>query len=105
MRLQIDQTPRPRDRRVLGRRLVEIQAQEAAQRQRICRPPRDSALRVDPLEVADQQQAKIRAGRQTRSTDLVRVERRALRFDELVERVRVEHLIQALIERVPAAAR
>jgi hypothetical protein len=46
-----------------------------------------------------------RAGRQTRSTELVRVERRALRFDELVERVRVEHLIQPLIERVSAGAR
>ena len=43
----------------------------------------------------------VRLGRPT----VVGVERRALRFDELVEPVRVEHLIQPLIERMPAGPR
>ena len=43
----------------------------------------------------------VRLGRPT----VVGVERRALRFDELVEGVRVEHLIQPLVERVPAGRR
>ncbi len=63
------------------------------------------ALRVDALEVADQQQPEVRARRQTRAAHRGRVERRALRFDERVEAVRVEHLIQSLIERMPTGDR
>ena len=43
----------------------------------------------------------VRLGRPS----VVGVERRALRLDELVEPVRVEDLIQPLIERMPARAR
>jgi hypothetical protein len=62
-RLQVDQSPRPRDRRVLRRRLPEPQPQKAAQRQRVGRAPRDAALRINPLEVADQQQPEDVPGR------------------------------------------
>jgi len=51
--LEIDEAPRPRDRRMLRRRLLEAQAQEAAQRQRVGRPPRDPTLGIDPFEVPD----------------------------------------------------
>lgn len=90
---------------MLGRRLVQTQAEEAAEGERVRRPPGNAAFGVDAFEVSDQQQPKICTRCQTWSTDLVRVERGALRFDELVERVRVEHLIQPLIERVSAGAR
>ena len=63
----------------------------------------DAALRIDPLEITDQQQAEVRARRQTRAADRSGVERRTLRFDERVEGVRVEHLIQSLIERMAAS--
>ena len=105
VRLQIDQPTRPRNRRVLRWRLIEAEAEKAAERQRVGRTPRDAALRVDTLEVADQQQTEIRAGRQTGSAPRRRIERRTLRFDELVEPVRIEDLIQSLIERMAARRR
>ena len=103
--LQIDQAPRPRDRRVLGRDLVEPQAQESAERERIGGSPGDAALRVDAFEIPDQQQPEVRPRRQTRPAHGGGVERRALRFHELVEGVCLEHLIQPLVERVPTGRR
>jgi hypothetical protein len=46
VRLHIDQTPCPRDRGVLGRRLIETQAEEASQRERIRRPPGNRGVRL-----------------------------------------------------------
>jgi hypothetical protein len=104
VRLQIDQPPRPRDRRVLRRRLLQAEAEKAAQREGVGGAPRDPALRIDPFEVADEQQPKVRA-RQEAGAAQPGVEQRALRLDEGIERVRVEHLIETLIERVPARPR
>ena len=103
--LQIDQAAAPRDRRVLGRRLVQSQAHEATEGQRIRRAPRDPALGIDPFEVPDQQQSEIGARRQARSPARRRVEPGALGLDEVVERVVIEDAIQPLVERVPAGRR
>ena len=54
VRLQIDQAPRARNRRMIGWRLVHGQPQKAADRQRVRRAPRHPAFRVDAFEVADQ---------------------------------------------------
>ena len=102
MRLHVDQAPCPRNRRVLGWRFVEAQPQEAPEREGIGGAPRNPALRINAFEVADQQQAEVRARRQTRAADRRGVERLTLAFDERVEAVRVEHLIQSVIERMPA---
>ena len=99
---QIEQAPRPRDRRMLRRRLVEAQPQEPAERQRIGGPPRDAALRIKAFEVPDQEQPEVGPRQQAWTTDRS-VERRALRFHEGVKPVLVEHLIQSLIERVPTS--
>jgi hypothetical protein len=56
VRLHVNQAPGPRNRRMIGRGVVHGQAQKTADRQRVRRPPRDPAFRVDPLEVAEQQQ-------------------------------------------------
>ena len=103
-RLHIDQPAGSRNRRVLGRRFVETQAEEAAQGERIRRPPCYATFRVDAFEVPAQQQPEVRAWRQTRPAHGLRIERGALGFDEFVERVRVEHLIQPQVERVPAGS-
>ena len=58
VRLQIDQAPRARNRRMIGWRLVHGQPQKAADRQRVRRAPRNPAFRVDAFAVADQQQAE-----------------------------------------------
>jgi len=108
VRLQIDQETRARDRRVLGRRLVESQSQETAQSQGIVGAPHNAALCINALKVPNQQQSEIGARCQSLPADRRRVERRTLRFDERVEAVRLEHLIQPLIEQVAgrwAAAR
>ena len=77
MRLQIDQPARPGDRRVIRRGLRQRQAEKIAHGQRIGRAPRDPALRVDALEVADQQQPEVQPGRQARPAHRRGVERRA----------------------------
>jgi len=51
MRLHVDEAPRPRNRRVIGGRLMKRQAHETANRQRVGGPPRDAPLRIDAFEV------------------------------------------------------
>ena len=100
--LQVDQAARPRNRRVLGRHLVQAQAQEAAQRERIGRAPRNPSLRIDALEIPDEQQPEVGPWHHTRASHRRGIERRTLRFDEVVEAVRVEEVIQTLVKRVTA---
>jgi hypothetical protein len=90
---------------VIRRRLLKAQPQKATQGQGIGGPPRYAALRIDALEVPDQQQPEVNARRQARPADGRGVERRTLRFDEHVEAVVVQDLIQPLIERMPARGR
>ena len=85
VRLEVDQPPRPGDRRVLGCRLIEAQPEKAAQRQRVGSPPGDPTLRIDALEVPDQEQPEIGPRQQTGTADRRGVERGALRLDERVE--------------------
>ena len=66
VRLQIDQAPRARNRRMIGWRLVHGQPQKAADRQRVRRAPRNPAFRVDAFEGADQPQAEVAPGCQAR---------------------------------------
>ena len=104
MSLDRKQAPRPRDRRMVGRRHRCRQMQKRPQAQRIGRAPRDGPLRAQPFEVPDKQQSEIAARRQTRPSHR-RVERRAQSFDERVEACRLENPVQSLIERMPCALR
>ena len=56
--------------------------------------PGNPALRIDPLEVPNQQQPEVGPRQQTWTADCRGVERGALRLDKRVERVRVQDLIQ-----------
>ena len=60
----------------------------------------DAALGVNALEIADQQQPEIDPRRQSRSAHRLRIKASALRFDEIVEPVFAQQLIQAPIKRV-----
>ena len=55
-----------------------------------------------PSKYPIKQQSKVGPRRQTRTSHRVGVERRALRLHELDEGMRVEDLIQSLVERVSA---
>ena len=104
VRLEIDQAPRARNGRMIGRRLRQHHAEKLAQGKRIGRPPRDGALGVQAFEVADQQQSEVAARRQPWSA-VVRVEPLAEPFDVGVEVVLVENLIQSRVERMGGTAR
>ena len=65
---------------MIWRRLWQYQSETLAQRKRVRRPPRDRALRVQALEIADQQQPEVAAGRQPR-TAVVRIESLAEAFN------------------------
>ena len=99
MGLDIDQPTGARNRRVI-RRFIQRQVQELANRERICGAPRDASLRIDALEVADQQQSEIHAGREAGASHGAGVKRPARSFDERVELTLVEHRVHASIERV-----
>ena len=86
---------------MVGRPLVEPQAQEGAHGQRVGRAPRDAALRIEPFEIADQQQAEVPAGGEARPPQHRRVERATLRLDKAVEARGVEDPVQPHVERVP----
>ena len=105
MGLEVNQATGARQRRVVRRGLVEGDVQKCPDAQRIGGAPRDCPFRVQPFEVAEQQQPDIPARRQTRPADPVRVERRALCLHERIEPRLVEHPIQPLVKRVPSALR
>lgn len=96
----IDQPAGPGDRRVIRRRVVQRQAEEVPQRQRIGRPPRDTAFRVQALEAADEQQPKVDARRHARPSHRVRVEPRAGGLCEVVKSLVRQQSIQARVERM-----
>ena len=83
--LEVNQATGARQRRVVRRGLVEGEVQKRANAQRVGGAPRDRSFRIQPFEVAEQQQPEIPARRQTRPADPVRVERCALRFHERIE--------------------
>ena len=105
MRLDVDPSPRARHRRVVRRRVVQRDVQELSEAQRIGGSPGNRPFRVQAFEVAEQQHSEVAAQRQTRPTDSVGVELRALLLDEGIETGLVEHTIQALVERVTRASR
>jgi hypothetical protein len=105
MRLQIDQPPRARDGRVIRRLLVQLHLQKPPQRQRIRRPPRDPALTVDPLEIADQQQSEVPPRHERRSPHRLRIEALTLAFDEFVELALFQQLVEPLVEWMPRRPR
>ena len=90
---------------MVRRRLVQREVQELPDAQRIGRAPRDCPLRVQALKIAEQQQPEIAPRRQTRPSDTVGIELRALRLDEGVEARVVEDAIQPRIERMPGTRR
>jgi hypothetical protein len=100
MRLDVDQTSYARDRRMIGRRLVEAQAQEVAHGQRVRRPPGDPALRVEALEIADEQQAEVPAWSEAGPAHHRRVEGTTLVLDKPIKPGGAEDLIQSHVERV-----
>ena len=102
MRFEIDQSARARNRRVVRRRLVQTDAQKIAQRQRIRRAPSDPALRVDAFEIADQRQPEVDPRWQARAAHRLGIEWLALTFDEIIEVVLGQQLIQPRVERMAA---
>src|SRR5262249_33926441 len=70
-----------------GGRAFQTDGQEVAQRERVRSAPRNAALRIDALEVADQQQEEIDPRRQTWPTHRLGIEHGTLGFDEAVEPV------------------
>ena len=105
VRLEVDSSPRSRHRRVVRRCLRQRDVEELPEAQRIARPPRNRAFRIQAFEVAQKQHPEVAARRQTWPADPVRVELRTLRLDQGVEARLVEDTVQPLVERVARASR
>src|ERR1035441_194205 len=96
----MDQPPSARNRRVVRRVLVQRYAHKAPQRQRIRQPPGDPTLAVEALEIPDQQRPEVDPRRQRRPPVLRRIELGTPALDKLVEALRLQQLIQPLVERM-----
>ena len=105
MRLDVDQTTGPRDRRMVRGRVFQAQPQEGAHGQRVGGPPRNAALRIEAFKIADQQETEIPSGRQAGTAHHRGIEAAALRLGKPVELRRVQDLIQPRIERMSGRAR
>jgi hypothetical protein len=105
MRLEIDQAPRTRQRRMIRWALLQLESEKAPNAQRVRGTPRDGALRVQALEVSEPQQAKIATWLQAWTTHLVRIKLLAQTFDIRIEFHIVENLIQSAVEGVRRTAR
>ncbi len=103
MGLHVNQPASTRQRRMVRRGLVQLQVQKLPNTQRVGGALGDRALRVQAFEVAQQQQPEIPPRRQTRATDVVGIERGALRVNERVDAPVVEHAVQPLVEGMPGA--
>ncbi len=100
MGLQIDQAAGARNRRVIGRRLVQTETEKLPQGQRIRRAPSNPAFGIDALKIPNQQQPEIDGRGQARAPHRGRIESDTAPFDERVKLGLREQRIQPLIERV-----
>jgi hypothetical protein len=91
------------DRRMIRRSVRQHHTEKLAQGKRISCPPGDRTLRIQALEIADQQEPEVTARRQS-GPAIVRIEPLAEPFDERVEVMIVENLIQSCVERVRGGA-
>ena len=103
--LYVDPPPGARQRRVIRRRLGQLQVQKRPQTQRIRHPPRNPALRRQTLEIADEQHPEIPTRTQTRPSQPVRVEGRAQLLDERIESGIRQDPVQPLEVRMPIVRR
>ena len=96
---------RARQPGMVGNFLPVRQPQEIAEREQIRATPRDAALAVDPLEVADHVHAEIPPRRERRRAHPRRVIWLAHPFNERVEPRFPKQVLQAIVERVSRRAR
>jgi len=87
--------------RMIGSAVVETEAEETGQRATVSTPPGDAALRVDPFEVADEQHAKVNAGRNPGASGFGGVVRLAGLFNPAIEVTLVEQFVELVVEDVP----
>ena len=85
---------------VVGRSLVLQEAEEGLHRAAIGTTPGDGPLRVEALEVADEEHAEVDAGRHTRSAEAVGVVGAAQILNERLEARLVQQRIEARVKRI-----
>src|SRR3954454_18236976 len=100
VRLHVHQSSRSRDRRMVWNAFIQRDPHKRPDRQTVAGPPGDAALRIDALEVADHQQTKIDARRQSGPSHRLGIEPLAHPFDNFVEMPLIQKLIQLLVKRM-----
>jgi hypothetical protein len=85
------------ERGVVGHALALDQPQEAMQRQRVGAAPFDLALRIQPLELADEQHPEVPSGRNRQAAPVL-VGRLAEHLDRLVELRLGQDLVAPVVE-------
>src|ERR1700752_4365680 len=78
--------------------LLDADSQKSPQTQRICRPPSDSSLGIDPFKIAHQQQTKIDSRRQRWPANVARVKLRALLLGKLIKLLFSQQFVHSCIK-------
>src|SRR5438093_5604472 len=103
MGLQIDQSPRSRDRRMIRCALRQRESQKALQAQRVGAAPGNPSFRVNAFEISDHQHPEIHSRRDARPTHrFALVKTNALLFGELIKLFVLQNFIHPIVEDVPA---
>src|ERR1035438_4492127 len=100
MRFHVDQTAGTRNRRVIRRVLIQPNPHKAPQPQRIRQLPGNPAFAVDALKVAQQQRPEVDPRGQRPPAILSRIELRTPSLHKLIELLRLQQIIEPLIERM-----
>lgn len=93
------------ERRVIRRVFPQRDPQELSQRERIAAPPGNAPLRADPLEVADQQHAKVHARRHRRPALPLRIIRLAQCLDVPIKAALAQERVELVIKHMPRRPR
>jgi hypothetical protein len=92
-------------RRMIGRIVRERDAEKLSQRERIAAPPGNAPLRADPLEVADQQHAKVHARRHRRPALPLRIIRLAQCLDMPIKAALAQERVELVTKHMPRRPR
>ncbi|QDU44674.1 hypothetical protein Mal52_31600 [Symmachiella dynata] len=85
---------------MIRRRFVLAITQESRQRAAVRTPPSDAALRIDALEVTNEQHAKVNPRRNPRPTNVVGIKRFAPLLDKVIEVAGSKDRVEFVVENV-----
>ena len=100
MSFGVDEPPGSRDRYVIGRPLIQPNAQKLPQSERIGQPPGDATFAIESFKETNHHDPEVEPRCQRRTSQFLVIELSALGLAKAIEARLVENLVEPLVERV-----